>query len=83
MWKKARKKPIVIEYREPIPNGEIEYGVRPYKKLPVEWVETREGKICANPGDDFVIKGIEGELYPIKKDIFYKTYDMIVEEDTP
>lgn len=79
MWGKARKKPIVIEFREPIPNGEMEYGVysEGFKKLPVEWVKTREGTIVAIPGNDFVIKGVQGELYPIKREIFYETYDIV------
>ena len=65
-WKKARKKPVIIEYREV--DGEVEV------------IKTREGKLEGVKGKDFIIKGIEGELYPIKKNIFYKTYD-IEEED--
>ena len=29
--------------------------------------------------DDFVIKGIQGEVYPIKEDIFQKTYDKVID----
>lgn len=36
-------------------------------------IETREGVMKANKGD-FIIKGVEGELYPCKPDIFAKTY---------
>ena len=78
-WNRAKKKPVEIDFREPIPNGVMEYGFsKDLKTMPVEWVETREGKIMAIPGVDFVIQGVRGELYPIKKDIFYETYDIIV-----
>jgi len=36
-------------------------------------VETLEGILIGNPGD-YLIEGIEGELYPCKKEIFEKTY---------
>lgn len=36
-------------------------------------IETFEGKMIANEGD-YIIKGILGELYPCRKDIFEKTY---------
>ena len=35
---------------------------------------TGEGTMTANPGD-WIIKGIKGELYPCKPDIFELTYD--------
>ena len=37
---------------------------------------TLEGTMEASPGD-FIIKGIKGELYPRKSDIFAATYEMI------
>lgn len=39
-------------------------------------IETIEGDMEAHPGD-FVIKGIQGEFYPCKEDIFKKTYDPV------
>ena len=64
IWKKARKKPIVIEYREITGYG-------------AEVIQTREGILLGYPDKDFIIRGIEGEIYPIKKEIFYKTYEVI------
>jgi hypothetical protein len=32
----------------------------------------------ANP-DDWIIQGVEGELYPCKPDIFDKTYEQVEE----
>ena len=37
-------------------------------------VSTLEGKMTAVPGD-WIIKGVKGEFYPCKPDIFEATYD--------
>ena len=76
-WGKARKKPIEIHYREVIPNA-FDYD-RSAVHHTVEAIQTREGEIKGYPDQDFIILGVESELYPIKKDIFYKTYDVTVE----
>ena len=41
-------------------------------------VNTLEGvmKVCIN---DYIIKGIKGELYPCKPDIFLSTYEQVVD----
>lgn len=39
-------------------------------------INTLEGPIYASPGD-FIIKGIQGEIYPCKPDIFKQTYESI------
>jgi len=39
-------------------------------------INTPEGEIRANMGD-FIIKGIKGEFYPCKPDIFKLTYDKV------
>jgi hypothetical protein len=39
-------------------------------------IQTLEGTMAANVGD-YVIKGIEGEIYPCKPDIFEKTYEPV------
>jgi len=87
IWHKARKKPVVIEFREPIVTGlyppDIEYiEERTEEKRIVhraEKIETKEGTMFAIEGIDYVIRGVEGELYPIKKEIFNKTYHVIEE----
>lgn len=43
------------------------------------YIKTLEGDMLVSPGD-IVIKGVEGELYPCKPDIFVKTYT-VIEED--
>lgn len=42
------------------------------------YVETLEGKMLANIGD-MIIKGVNGEFYPCKPDIFAKTYEKVEE----
>ena len=66
-WGKARKRPVIVEFREVI--GEKEE------------IETREGKLYGYAGKDVIIKGVQGEIYPCKKDIFEKTYEVIEEID--
>lgn len=39
-------------------------------------IDTLEGTMTANPGD-WIIKGVKGELYPCKPDIFEATYDAV------
>ena len=41
-------------------------------------IRTLEGNMTASPGD-YIIKGIQGEFYPCKPDIFEKTYDKVEE----
>jgi len=43
---------------------------------PVLRIQTLEGVMTANLGD-WVIKGIKGEFYPIKNDIFLETYEKV------
>ena len=41
-------------------------------------IDTLEGKMKADIGD-YIIKGINGEFYPCKPDIFDKTYEEVTE----
>lgn len=85
---KFRKKPVVIEAVQFDGNirsldvipfsiagawlaGKDEKG--PYVKIP-----TLEGEMRADAGD-WIIRGINGEYYPCKPDIFEKTYDKVEE----
>lgn len=81
---KYRRKPIEIEafrlhidneipdwFREKVKNNEIilfEDGNC--------YINTLEGVMHSSKGD-YIIKGIKGEVYPCKPDIFEKTYDKI------
>lgn len=70
-WGVARKRPILVKYREVIPKEQKDVDVD------CEVVYTREGVLLAYPDEDFIIRGFKGELYPIKKEIFYETYDVV------
>ena len=42
-------------------------------------IPTLEGAMTASPGD-WIIKGVKGELYPCKPDIFEMTYEPVEAE---
>lgn len=79
---KYRKKPIEVEaFRlgtQPIPDWFMKKVVRGeaciYGIPDTAEIKTLEGTMTANFGD-FIIKGVDGEIYPCKPDIFYKTYE--------
>lgn len=41
-------------------------------------IETLEGAMTAQQGD-YIIKGVQGEIYPCKPDIFEATYEKVEE----
>lgn len=47
-----------------------------YHQVPTMLIYTLEGVMTAYPGD-FIIKGVNGEIYPCKPDIFFKTYEAV------
>lgn len=46
------------------------------KNNPYILIETLEGTMRASVGD-YIIKGVNGEFYPCKPDIFKKTYEKV------
>lgn len=85
---KYRKKPVVIEafqYDGDFKNQNGEYYVPQWAveafengtlffEGPTLKVKTPEGEMVADV-NDYIIKGIKGELYPCKPDIFEATYE--------
>ncbi len=76
---KFRKKPVVIEAVQLTPetvDEAIAFCGGSIKSHPMTGVviETLEGDMLASNGD-WIIKGIKGEFYPCKPDIFEATYD--------
>jgi hypothetical protein len=45
--------------------------------MPIMLIQTLEGTMAANPGD-WIIKGIQGEFYPCKNEIFLESYEPVV-----
>ena len=86
---KFRKKPVVIEARQFFNDGRsyalihwINEGQHATGREFAQWhnnqimVPTLEGQHIASPGD-WIIRGVAGEHYPCKPDIFAATYDSI------
>ena len=78
---KYRKKPVVIEAVEWVDTKEGLADVLrfcPNVQLYTDCIviETLEGPIIASPGD-YIIKGVAGEFYPCKPDIFAETYEAV------
>lgn len=46
------------------------------KKSHVLQIDTLEGTMSAMPGD-YIIRGVQGEFYPCKPDIFHATYEEV------
>ena len=47
-----------------------------YSENPVLKIPTLEGVMTASVGD-YIIKGVHGEFYPCKPDIFEETYEKV------
>ncbi len=92
---KVRKKPIVVEAfrwqakegawgKEPSPDAP-EWFKQAWQEVTIHetfndalWIDTLEGPMKAKNGD-YVIRGVRGELYPCKADIFAETYEEVTE----
>lgn len=88
--KKYRKKPVVIEafqygidprpdwFQDKVTSNDIithvGMDVRDSSQYYCE-IKTLEGVMIGSCGD-FIIKGVQGEVYPCKPDIFEKTYEL-------
>ncbi len=83
---KYRKKPVVIEAIQFEDTTEclmllddlglgvvVDYAAKDHPTLKIG---TLEGTMIANIGD-WIIKGIKGEFYPCKPDIFTATYEKV------
>ncbi len=83
---KFKKKPIIIEavqwtganhlITETFMKGSGAVMDYSEKQLGVIKIPTLEGVMSASAGD-WIIKGVSGEFYPCKPDIFIQTYDLV------
>ena len=78
---KYRKKPVIIEAVKWTGSitQEMEDLLGEVKVLPKGsslLIPTLEGVMEARRGD-YIIRGVNGELYPCKPDIFKKTYELL------
>lgn len=85
--KKYVKKPIVVEVirwdgSDQAYDAIRDFSVRDAVKIPGTsklMIKTLEGDHKATLGD-YIIKGIKGEIYPCKPDIFTETYELYSED---
>jgi len=91
---KYRKKPVVIDafkwtadndqsedpewIVEAIKSGDVEILGITGTNVVFMLIKTLEGKMRAERGD-YIIRGIKGEIYPCKPDIFEATYERVEE----
>lgn len=89
--KKYRKKPVVIDAIQldaqsmgPLMEQMKKEGheVRTHSEPPMRAItgmviKTLEGEMIASFGD-YIIKGIQGEFYPCKPDIFVNSYEEVI-----
>ncbi len=73
-WKKARKLPVDVEFREVIPNCTV---FRSGDKLSAaEMVHVGGVTRYAFPGEDYIVKDDE-KIYLVKKADFSKAYELL------
>ena len=86
MTKKYRKKPVIIEAIQWTGKNADDVMNFICESLPVNRevevfnskiaIDTLEGTMFASI-DDYIIRGVNGEYYPCKPDIFEKTYEEV------
>lgn len=77
VWRKCRKKPIEVQFREVEPKTLIRVKMPERVAVWGESIKTREGLLFAYPDKDYIIMGVRGEVYPINKEIFNETYSVV------
>lgn len=82
---KFRKRPVVVEALQWTGQNvdlmlvfmpAAKFRAMPGKLNSQLYVETLEGVMTAQPGD-WIIRGVAGEFYPCKTDIFDATYEAV------
>ena len=62
--------PIIITFMQKVPQVDLTMG---NEKV---FINTLEGTMTASVGD-YIIKGVKGEFYPCKPDVFEQTYEEV------
>ena len=82
---KYRKKPVIIEAVCLLPEFKEMIKEHIGKTIPIRigfdkkmflLIPTLEGEMKASEGD-YIIRGVSGELYPCKPEIFHATYEEV------
>lgn len=76
-----RKKPVVIDAWEYDGDPSTFKNAPEWVKVEVDdegiYIETLEGNMYVNPGD-YIVRGVMGEVYPCKPDIFHRCYEEVL-----
>jgi hypothetical protein len=75
---KYRKIPVVIEATQWMRHGDHPMVETISPDSLNGWIQTLEGGHIVCPGD-YIITGVNGEHYPCKPDIFWRTYELVEE----
>lgn len=89
MTNQFRKKPVVVEAVQFL--AETEQEMLEHLDGCPGWhmqggdgngivIPTLEGEMIASPGD-WIIRGVKGEYYPCKPDIFVATYELVIADE--
>lgn len=81
---KFRKKPVVIEATQWFKDGDhpmVDFHGQDDTGRAMYSIQTLEGRHVVTPGD-WIIRGVKGEYYPCKPDIFEMTYEPVPEENS-
>lgn len=83
---KYRKRPVIVDavqykYAENTDECEKFCPILTYSETGGMLIPTLEGVHLVSPGD-YIIKGVAGEFYPCKPDIFEQTYEAVDHEKT-
>ena len=79
---KFRKKPVVIEAIQYDGSHNSVHEIYELSEWKISFINNRltirtlEGEMLASEGD-WIIKGVSGEVYPCKPDIFEATYEPV------
>ena len=79
------KKPIPVEAFCPAEDAWPEWFMNNHTRVILEEnmvieIDTLEGTMKCS-GNDYIIQGVNGELYPCRRDIFLKTYEKFEEDN--
>ena len=89
---KYRKRPVVIDafrfyidnmpdwFMDKVTSNDVILHNCNYRRYSIDEayceIKTLEG-VMTGKGGDYIIKGVNGEIYPCKPDIFEKTYELV------
>jgi hypothetical protein len=78
LWDETTATRVLLECKGMVVGGHMGHVERPDECTNLT-IHTLEGSMRANRGD-YIIRGVKGEFYPCRADIFEATYEKVAEE---